>query len=89
MLVGAVEGHIETFPEGIRSYAVLLEALEHLVHQQRLSPLQGGQVAASLLSRGVPQEEVEAMKAQLAKCSDESPEDALERQYWTLYSCIT
>jgi hypothetical protein len=88
MLIGAVKGHIASFPKGIRSYGPLVAALDHLILHQRLTTVQGGQIAAKLLKGNVPQEKVAVMKEQLAKCSNESPAVSILRQRWIMFSCM-
>jgi hypothetical protein len=88
MLKAAVQGHIQTFPEGILRYKPLVEALE-LLHQQRLfSTADAGQAASRLLAGTVSQEKQHDVKRQLAKCSNDSSTSANLRRWWIMHSCI-
>jgi hypothetical protein len=87
MLHDVVTKHVHTFPNSVKSYGPLVEALQLLKQAGRMSAVEAGQVAAKLMSGAVEQEAMQQMKEQLAKCTGASPADDLERQMWIMDIC--
>ena len=84
LLVGAVAGHVASFPAGPREYGHLVNILEQLGASGAMTDMDVGRVMAKLVGRQVVAGQLHGVKARLAVC----PAGDHNRQRWILMSVL-